>query len=74
MTPSTHLYVVNTLVSVAQLAGLLWINCSGFAAVKSVRNGRDRHGGNDFCLGDPATFLDADHSDCVPAQEGITIS
>jgi hypothetical protein len=66
-------FIINSLVPVARLVGLLWIGGGGFAAVKSVRSGRDRHGGNDYCLGDPATFLDAGHSHCIPTQEGITI-
>jgi len=52
---------------------LLWICGGGFAAFKSVRSGRDRHGGNDYWFGDPAAFLDAGHSHRIPAQEGVTI-
>ena len=57
----------------AQLAGLLWINRSGFVAFEFVRNDWDQHGNNDFGLGNPAAFSDVGHSNCVPAQEDIII-
>ena len=65
--------IIEFLLIFAPLAGLLWISGGGVAAVKSVRSDRDRHGGNDYSLGDPATFLDAGHSHRIPAQEGVTI-